>query len=194
MIKVSILIPAYNQQELIVRCLDSIPDRDDVEVIVTDDGSTDDTLKVISSYNKLKNLKIFSTINHGVPGPATNICIDNSSGEYIMYVDDDDYIYTDVFIDILDNISKYNYYDIIETLQEKNDGEKWISKWTYRGCLIKRAFLGDLRHNNSKSHDTTIRRELEKKNPKTIVFDKSALYHYNYPREGSIMWNRGFRG
>ena len=41
-----------------------------------------------------------------------------------MYVDDDDYIYTDVFIDILDNISKYNYYDIIKTLQEKNNGEK----------------------------------------------------------------------
>ena len=45
--KVSVIIPVYNQEELIIRCLDSIPKRDDIEIIVINDGSTDKTLHTL---------------------------------------------------------------------------------------------------------------------------------------------------
>jgi glycosyltransferase involved in cell wall biosynthesis len=51
--KVSVIIPAYNQEELIKRCLDSIPKRKDVEIIVVNDGSTDNTKNTLEEYKKI---------------------------------------------------------------------------------------------------------------------------------------------
>ena len=55
MIKLSVVIPVYNQEDLIVRAIESVPKRDDVEIIVVDDGSTDNT-----SANIFENLEKFN--------------------------------------------------------------------------------------------------------------------------------------
>ena len=79
---------------LLPRCLDSIVSQlvDGVEVIMVDDGSMDRTFAVAKSYaEKYSNLVVLSKDNEGV-GAARNMLLDHAQGEYIWFVDSDDYI------------------------------------------------------------------------------------------------------
>ncbi|MDR1727495.1 MAG: glycosyltransferase [Acidobacteriota bacterium] len=95
-IKLSIIIPAYNTAALIGRCLESVFDQDlptdDFEVIVVNDGSMDNTLEVIENFAKDKNnVKVFSQENKR-QGAARNLGLRHARGEYIWFIDSDDYI------------------------------------------------------------------------------------------------------
>ena len=92
--RLSILIPAYNVEGWVTRCLDSIFNLDvpSVEVVVVDDGSSDATYRVIEEYARQHiNLRLFHKHNEGV-GAARNYLLDKACGEFIWFVDSDDYI------------------------------------------------------------------------------------------------------
>lgn len=95
----SIVIPAYNVDAYISRCLDScicqsIP-KDDYEMIIVNDGSTDRTLDIASEYaNQYKNIRILSQENKGL-SEARNTGLCESSGKYVWFVDSDDWIERD---------------------------------------------------------------------------------------------------
>lgn len=96
--KVSVILPVYNEEQHISQTLDSLFNQnfDDYEIIIVDDGSTDDSLKIINE--KLSGCeiphKIIHQNNSGVSS-ARNRAIDESEGEFIVFVDGDDYILTD---------------------------------------------------------------------------------------------------
>ena len=96
-IKVSVIIPVFNQEKYISATLDSVLNQnfDDYEIIVVDDGSTDDSLKIINEKFSDSQIphKIIHQDNAGVSG-ARNRGIDEASGEYLLFVDGDDYILT----------------------------------------------------------------------------------------------------
>lgn len=101
--KLSIIIPIYNGEQFIGQALDSIPARDDIEVICIDDCSTDRTLEILNNYKRLP-LKVFhNEANMGI-GYTTNVGINNATGEYITGMDIDDYFITELFENCLDNI------------------------------------------------------------------------------------------
>ena len=107
--KLSIIIPAYNAEQYIKQCLDSILQNDKeslskTEIIVINDGSTDNTLKILESYNQYKNIKIHTTKNQGVSA-ARNLGISLAKGEWITFIDADDII-SDHFVD--KNIPRFN--------------------------------------------------------------------------------------
>ena len=92
--KVSIVIPVYNNSELIIDALRSVKEQTfkDFEVIIVDDGSKDNTVKVINNYideNNLRNYYLYKKKNGG-PSSARNYGINESKGEYIMFLDSDD--------------------------------------------------------------------------------------------------------
>lgn len=92
--KVSVVIPAYNSQSSIVRCLQSIVNQTFQlhEVIIVDDGSTDDTVAVIENFiinHQDLEFKVFQQRNSG-PSTARNLGIEKSSGEFIAFLDADD--------------------------------------------------------------------------------------------------------
>lgn len=92
--RLSILVPAYNVEGWVTRCLDSIFNQDvpSVEVVVVDDGSSDATYRVIEEYARQHvNLRLFHKHNEGV-GAARNYLLDKACGEFIWFVDSDDYI------------------------------------------------------------------------------------------------------
>ena len=92
--KVSIIIPAYNADKWIGRCLESCIRQDypKLEIIVVNDGSTDRTLEVCNNYKKKNNnVIVINKENRGVSN-SRNVGIKKSTGEYLLFVDADDYI------------------------------------------------------------------------------------------------------
>ena len=90
---VSIIIPVYNAQEYLERCIESILNQTlDLEIILIDDGSTDESWKVIEKYTKLYNCIKGIKQKNGGPSKARNKGIQEAKGKYIGFVDADDYI------------------------------------------------------------------------------------------------------
>lgn len=92
--KISIIICAYNREEYLKRCLNSVKNQTlkNIEIICADDGSTGNTLDVFRKYaNKDHRFKFFTQKNSG-PGVARNKAIKMATGEYIMFLDSDDWI------------------------------------------------------------------------------------------------------
>lgn len=98
-IKYSVIIPVYNAQKTLKRCLDSLlqQTRDDVEIILINDGSLDKSWEIIQNYkNRFPNIKTVDQANAGVSA-ARNRGLDIARGTYITFVDSDDYVSQDYF-------------------------------------------------------------------------------------------------
>lgn len=136
-IKVSVIVPVYNEERYISATLDSLINQnfEDFELIVVDDGSTDSTLEIVTeklSDSKI-NHKIIHQENSGVSS-ARNRGITESSGDYIVFVDADDYILTDHLSNLYNSdydfsliqlvkkdgsdVSDPHFYDMIEITTE----------------------------------------------------------------------------
>ena len=92
--KVSIIVPVYNVEEYLERCLDSLVNQTlkDIEIIIVNDGSTDGSKEKIQKYiNKYKNIVYLEKENGGLSS-ARNYGIPYAKGEYIGFVDSDDYV------------------------------------------------------------------------------------------------------
>ena len=93
--KISIIIPAYNVEEYLEKCLESIISQnfDKVEIIIVDDGSTDKSLQIAKEYQKKypEKTRVISQENKG-QGGARNTGIKNATGKYLLFVDSDDYL------------------------------------------------------------------------------------------------------
>lgn len=96
-LKISIIVPVYNAEKYIKRCLNSLINQtyENLEIIIIDDGSKDKSLKIVKEYSKKdKRIKIIEKENTGV-SDTRNIGINNATGEYIMFVDSDDWLTKD---------------------------------------------------------------------------------------------------
>lgn len=92
--KLSIVVPIFNVEKYLARCLDSIliQARDNVELILINDGSTDNSEAIINTYlEKYQNIKYIKKENSGL-SDTRNVGINEATGEYIMFVDSDDYL------------------------------------------------------------------------------------------------------
>lgn len=92
--KISIIVPIYNISNYIEKCVDSIlsQSENNYELILVNDGSTDDSLSKIEKYNSNDNVKILSKKNGGLSS-ARNYGIKHATGEYLMFIDGDDFLY-----------------------------------------------------------------------------------------------------
>ena len=92
--KVSIIIPVYNNENYISQGIESVENQTykNYEIIIIDDGSTDDSLKLCKKFEKRNDkIKVIS-INNGGVSNARNIGIKNASGDYVCFIDSDDYV------------------------------------------------------------------------------------------------------
>lgn len=107
---VSIIIPIYNSQKYIPRCIESIINQTykNIEIICIDDGSIDSSLNLIQNYaNKDNRIKIYTQSNSG-PSVARNYGLNVATGDYIMFVDSDDYIHHNMVELLISSISRNN--------------------------------------------------------------------------------------
>lgn len=193
-IKVSVIIPVFNQEELIIKAIESVPKRKDVEIIVIDDGSSDNTWNKITNYRfeheDFINLRIFSNKENRGVAYTVNKGYDNAKGEYIVLLGSDDYFYTNKFEEIMKLLDGT---DLVYFNLQVNNGDVWRltpeNKTGYCGSVkfMKRSFVEDTRcpEDKRQGEDWFFYQELLKKNP-TEKFTDITVKHYNYPRENSL--------
>lgn len=108
---VSIIVPCNNVDSYAKECIDSIMNQKTkykYEVILINDGSTDNTLEIIRQYDNYDNVIIIDKLNDG-PGQSRNIGIEKSRGNYIIFVDSDDLVTEYMVEDLLDAVTKDDY-------------------------------------------------------------------------------------
>ena len=138
--KISVIIPIYNVDKYLEQCLNSVLNQtlQDYEILCINDGSTDNSSKILEKYiNKDNRIKNFNTENKGA-GAARNIGLKNAQGEYIAFLDGDDFYNTN-YLEKMYNISKQNDCDITICVANRYDtNTKTYSKINYS---LKENFL-----------------------------------------------------
>lgn len=197
-IKITVVTPAYNSASFIKRALDSVPERPDIEHIVVDDGSTDETSQVVQDYQNKhpnKQVSLFGwETNKGV-SYGLNKGIEQAKGEYLVWLGSDDTFIkgeleraipeldgTDlVFFDLIDNNQHIRHLD--------NN-----TKYRYVGSVkfMRREFItqNSLRvpENRRRAEDTKFTKDMLALHH-TEKYLNRVVKFYNFPREGSISWN-----
>lgn len=107
---VSVIVPVYNTENYLKRCIESVLSQTcgDFELILVDDGSKDSSPAICDEYAKTDSrIRVIHKINEG-PGIARNAALDTACGEYISYVDSDDWIKPEMLEKMVDAAKKYH--------------------------------------------------------------------------------------
>lgn len=139
--KVSVIVPIYNVEKYLERCLKSIINQTykNLEIILVNDGSPDNSLVICEKYKKQDNRIIILNKKNGGLSSARNEGLKIATGDYISFVDSDDYIEKDMYEILVQNLIENNA-DIsvggVKDITENIDGSMKITKDTFQGERI----------------------------------------------------------
>lgn len=218
--KVSIIIPCYNSEKYIHKCMDSVINQTytNWEVIVVDDGSSDNSYKILKEYSLKNNkIKIIRQKNYG-PSIARNIAMNYVNGEYIMFIDIDDYVEKN----ILEEFTKYakcegsdiitcGYYEVksnkvtaVNNFESYNNIDKryfFLEKilLTSGGVIWGKMYKTEIIKKNNILFDPNIRISEDQLfnievllKSSTLSYSNKNLYYYNLDNNFSITKNNTF--
>ena len=180
----SILIPAYNSERWLPRCLISILSqiKDEVEVIIVDDGSTDKTLQCAREFaEKWSCIEVFTKKNEGV-GAARNFLLDKARGEFIWFVDSDDYIVEGCLSLLLKELSETLdllsvSYNEVNLNPFEGTGFEFIKKRLINGYLWSKIIRRNI------INDANIRFDSERCSQEDWFFLMHVYPHLNYVKQ-----------
>lgn len=189
----SIIVPAFNCSDYIVNCIDSLINQltnYSYEIIIIDDGSTDNTQKIIAQhYSNIKNVRYFYINNSGVAA-ARNYGIRNSIGKYIINVDADDVVSTN-YINMLIRESELNNCDLVSS------GYEIIYEKT--GIQVKNEFKDDVFFEDSLKEclkiygsDGLLNVAVSKCFRKAIIDKYNLIYNVNLKSGEDLVFNIGY--
>ncbi len=221
MANVSLIVPVYNVEDFLARCLDSCINQSysDIEIICVNDGSTDDSLNILEHYQKLDSrIKIINKENGGLSS-ARNAGLNIAQGKYVMFVDSDDFISSVAIEKLFSNAEKYNSdFVIFDYINAKKDCSTQItldaSELSEGNIYNIDVIPGDLYNHIpisvwSKFYKTSFLKENKiffdeglifedvaffpkvYTKAKRITYLKEPLYSYTLSRDGQIMTSRG---
>lgn len=131
--RVSIIVPVYNVENYLTKCLDSLVKQSlsDIEIIVVNDGSKDNSEKIIKEFAQKypEKIKAFTKENGGL-SDARNFGIDRAAGDYIGFVDSDDYVTENMFEEMLLLAEKHHVKMVICNIQKVDENGKIVQKLT----------------------------------------------------------------
>ena len=146
MIKVSVIVPVYNVEEYLERCLDSLVNQTlkETEIIVVNDGTKDNSQEIIDKYKeKYSNIKSYIKENGGL-SDARNYGIKKATGKYIAFVDSDDYVTRDMYEKMYNKANLGNFDMVVCDLNYVYDDESIIKAYSnlkHDTTDIKQAML-----------------------------------------------------
>ena len=166
---ISVIIPIYNVEEYLPRCLDSVINQTyaNIEILLVNDGSPDNSGEICDEYSlKDKRIKVFHIPNGGV-GKARQLGVEKSSGEYIVFVDPDDWLPLDS-IEVL-------YKEMTDDVDIVIGGYTKVGMLGNKDCLYAYDLLSTEQYVN-----TTLRCKINP-SPWARLFRKSLLKHTTFP-------------
>ncbi len=144
MTKLSIIIPVYNVSKYLPRCIESVLNQSgiDLEVILINDGSTDTSGEICEEYAKNDSrVRVFHQENSGVSA-ARNKGIDNSLGDWISFIDADDWIELNSLNNILNVIDNRNSDFIIARSFINRNGQEKIERYPFSNNMLDKDYKG----------------------------------------------------
>lgn len=132
--KVSIIVPAYNAEKYLERCLNSIAVQTmpDFECIIVDDGSTDNSLLIAEEFTSShNNFRIIKQENKGTSIARMN-GLSKAKGDFIWFIDSDDYLVPGAFDTVLHLLKKHTVVDVLMIqvqMYDENTGNRWIKAY-----------------------------------------------------------------
>lgn len=191
--KYSVIIPVYEAEQTISRCLDSVLSQayDDVEVLLINDGSTDASESICKKYvDTYENVFYYTEENRGVSS-ARNYGLDLALGDYILFVDSDDYVTNDYFSSI-DAVLSTHEYDLVQFSNyiDNNDIRTSRIRGDFQACTreeLFQHFMGMLHKKKSnqpwaKVYKHSIIKDNNIRFPENIEIgeDRAFLIHFSF--------------
>ncbi|PQZ92259.1 hypothetical protein CQ018_12200 [Arthrobacter sp. MYb227] len=144
---ISVIVPCYNVEPYLEKCLRSILDQDYpyIEVVVVDDGSPDNSYEIARRVAKKdRRVKIVRQLNKGLGG-ARNTGVASARGSFITFVDPDDTISKSGYLKMVQTLHRTNSDFVVGTMQRQLGSKRWIPKWAQavHGQTRLRAVLAD---------------------------------------------------
>lgn len=198
---ISVIVPVYNVEKYLERCIDSLlaQTHKNLEIILVDDGSTDKSGKICDSYREQdRRVVVIHKVNGGLSS-ARNVGLDSSRGEYIGFIDSDDWIDERMYEVLLRNLILYeadisdidsitiDHYEFIKNKNEKidvKDGQDMLRDYfmldKYSVCrkLYKKSIIGNIRFPVGKINEDICTNFKFLKNAKRIVKSSLIMYYY----------------
>lgn len=186
---VSVLMPTYNDADLIIKALDSIPDNV-AEIIIVNDGSTDNTAELLKEWAKKDpRAKVYTNRKNKGVGYTINRCYDLATSDYTVILSSDDYFHPEMK-DVIDSIdgSDMVFFNLSYNIKGKmrRPTTKNYKYWAGSCKLVDRSFMDDVRASNALVNEDKELYELLLKKPHTVQFTDIMGKHYNTPRLGSL--------
>ena len=174
MCKISVILSTYNRQKLLPRMLDSLLNQEfkDFELILVNNGSTDNTQSICEEYaQKDQRIKLYRIEKNNGPSFARNLGIDKAKGDYICFVDDDDYC-------------EQNYLSMLYNLITEYDSDIAISGSVYeyndKTISPKYIFEGTYVYNKVEGVSEFLKREKYNTAPATKLFKKELFENVRF--------------
>lgn len=194
----SVIVAAYNIEQYISTCVDSVLDntRGDYEVLIIDDGSTDDTARIVDRYASDTRVRIVHQPNSGLGG-ARNTGLDQARGQFIFFVDGDDWLASGAIDTCLHALGEYPDTDlfVFDYLNVEDDQTtRQPCQPSFWGChnaawnkLYARSLIGEQRFDTDILYEDLAQVRPWVARAKSIRHVDFAPYHYRNSRSGSIM-------
>ncbi len=210
---ISVIVPIYNSEKYLIECIESIINQTyhNLEIILINDGSTDSSLAICMKYKQLDSrIKIINQKNKGVCS-ARNVGMKMSSGDYIAFVDSDDFIEKDMYYILLRNIRKFNadisrcrafiyerdgkisnnrktsenilYSTDKEIMEAYVSGKMSIAVWDK---LFRREVIKNIEFKDDVFNEDAVFVWDTIKNISTVIYDSAQLYHHLKRTDNSL--------
>ena len=193
MVKISVVLPAYNSEKYIEQAVESVLNQtfDDFELIIINDGSTDSTSMILNSFTDSR-IKIINQSNQG-PGAARNNALEITNGKYIMFLDSDDWYSPDALEIAYNEAVKYDTDLTFFQMINYNNGEIYENDWfdlkTFDESFKNRVFkpsetpgsIFDLSVGVcQKIYKSEFLEKINAKFPEGIFFEDMPFFYYVY--------------
>ena len=186
---VSVIVPVYNGEKYIRRCLDSLLNQtlENIQIIVVNDASTDNTLSILNEFKKQAENKvtIITLPINKKQGGARNAGLDVARGEYIGFVDADDFVKLDMYKKLYEKALSHNY-DVVDSDYLIHDGERVIRSEVSANLTAKK----DIFNNYGRLWTKIFKNHFFNKNDGSaflkVCFMKITIYNSFWPQKQKI--------